>query len=124
MKLRTLRPRVAVANLTKLTPPKKQADAIYLDPRWRKLIASIIAERGRRCELCGKSMEDDGSPVRLIGDHVEELKDGGEPFDRSNVKLNCTRTGGNGRPHADGKRGGCHNRKTIEARSARLRQGG
>lgn len=93
----------------------KKADPFYLSPEWRELRDTLIAERGRRCEACGKTHEDDGSPVRLVADHSHERRDGGANLDKRNIKLLCTRTGGNG---AAGL-GGCNNRKTARAKRER-----
>jgi 5-methylcytosine-specific restriction endonuclease McrA len=86
-------------------PAPKTADPFYLSPEWRKLVSGLIAKRGRRCEACGKTSGDDGQPVRLIGDHVHELRDGGAPLDEGNVRLVC-------QP--------CHNVKTAKARAERM----
>lgn len=75
----------------------KVAAGIYQSRQWRELVASIKRLRGNRCEVCGSSH-------RVAGDHVIELKDGGEPFDPRNVQLLC---------HAH------HQAKTAEARRAR-----
>jgi 5-methylcytosine-specific restriction protein A len=93
----------------------KKADPFYLSPEWRKLRDTLITERGRRCENCGKTHEDDGSPVRLVADHSHERRDGGANLDKRNIKLLCARTGGNG---AAGL-GGCNNRKTARAKRER-----
>jgi hypothetical protein len=96
--------------------PIKRADPIYLSPEWRNLRDRLVEERGRRCEKCGKTHEDDGTPVRLIGDHIKEIRDGGAPLDPANVQLLCTRLGGDG---ADGA-GACHARKTAEEQRKRF----
>lgn len=82
----------------------KAADKFYLSNEWRKLVKRIKAERGAWCERCGAG----GKGVRLIGDHVVEIRDGGERLDAGNVELLC-------QP--------CHNRKTAEAKAARVTGG-
>jgi hypothetical protein len=84
-------------------PSPKIVDPFYLSPEWRGLMARIIKQRGRRCEdrMC-KTPGRTG--MRVFGDHVIELKDGGAPLDEGNVLLRC---------------GSCHTRKTAEARAAR-----
>ncbi|WP_376959669.1 HNH endonuclease [Azospirillum sp. A26] len=118
-KLASAEPRVG-SGPSRVSSGPKVADPVLQSSDWRKLVASLITKRGRRCERCGKTHESDGSPVRLIGDHDIERRDGGADLDPSNVKLLCNRKGGNGRPHPDGEIGGCHNRKTAEARTDRL----
>lgn len=83
----------------------KVADRFYKSPEWRNFVASLITVRGRRCEVCGKTHEDDGKPVRLIGDHTVERRDGGPDLEPANVKLMCW---------------SCHNAKTAQARARRL----
>ena len=80
-------------------PPSKKADAFYLSPEWRALMARLIKARGRKCEECGRT------GTRIFGDHVVELQDGGEPLDENNVMLLC---------------GSCHTDKTVAARAKRL----
>jgi hypothetical protein len=89
----------------RLTPSPKIADPIYNTPEWRALIASIIRQRGRRCEdpLCQTPNRAAGQ--RVYGDHVVELKDGGALLDPKNVLLRC---------------GSCHTRKTIAERAKRM----
>lgn len=99
-KLRTIAPRIRTIETRAVLPPPKTAAPIYKSPEWRALIASIIAERGRRCQDCGRT------DCRIYGDHVVELRDGGAPFDRRNVRLRCAT---------------CHGRKTIAERVKRLR---
>jgi 5-methylcytosine-specific restriction protein A len=115
MALRSIGHRLKPAALSRLRPAPKKAEPFYQSPEWRDLRSSIIAERGRRCERCGKTREGDGSPVKLILDHIIERRDGGADLDRRNLQLLCTAEGGNG---VDGL-GGCHARKTARARSVR-----
>ena len=84
----------------KLKALPKRADGFYQSPEWRSLLADIKAKRGNWCEDCGA----DGSKVRLFGDHVIEIRDGGAPLDESNVRLRC---------------GKCHARKTAAVRAER-----
>jgi 5-methylcytosine-specific restriction protein A len=85
-------------------PLPKRADPFYLTPEWRQLVASIIKERGRRCDKCGRTHDAEGKPIRIYGDHRAELKDGGSVLDRRNVMLMC---------------GSCHTAKTNQARAER-----
>lgn len=88
-RLAALPPRVAV--------PGKQADPLYVSPEWRALVRAIKAERGAWCEDCG-------SRHRVAGDHVIEVKDGGAPLDKGNIRLRCQ---------------ACHNRKTAAEQAKR-----
>lgn len=97
---------------------RKRTEPFYQSSEWKALKAKIKHKRPWRCELCGKTREDDGSAVDLIFDHTIERRDGGPSLDERNVQMLCTRAGGDG---ADG-RGGCHNRKTGLSKAAR-RQG-
>ena len=113
-RLRTLSPRLARIDTSIARPQPKAADPFYLSPAWRSLVADLIRSRGRRCEECGKTTEADGTPVRLIGDHNVERRDGGVDLDPDNVRLLCSRAGGNGRGQ-----GNCHAAKTAQARRQR-----
>jgi hypothetical protein len=104
-KLKLLAPRLRRLDTTTAKVPPKRADPFYLAPEWRALVARLIRQRGRRCECCGATHDADGQPVRIIADHVVELKDGGAPFDPRNIRLMAA---------------GCHNRKTAKARDERF----
>ncbi len=103
-KLRTIGPTCRTLDMRTCRPAPKQAEAFYTSREWRDLVASLIVKRGRRCECCGKTQEDDGSPVKLIGDHIVERKDGGADLDPANVQLLCWP---------------CHNAKTAKSRRER-----
>ncbi|HYF88987.1 HNH endonuclease signature motif containing protein [Azospirillum sp.] len=105
-KLRSLPPLVGSLDMRTAKPAPKVAERFYASPEWRALRSSLIRQRGRRCERCGKTHEDDGAPVRLIGDHKRERKDGGAELDPANVELMCL---------------ACHNAKTAQVRARRLR---
>lgn len=99
-------PRIPTADSRRVQPPPKTVDPFYLSKEWRALMARIIAIRGRRCQ----DPEHRGPhepTARIFGDHIRELRDGGEPLDERNVMLRC---------------GACHTRKTLQARAQRLRQ--
>jgi hypothetical protein len=95
--------RVAVLDTRAVRPPPKVVDAFYVSAEWRALVARLVRERGRVCEACGCS--EAGGPVRLYGDHIRALKDGGAPLDPHNVRLLC--------PF-------CHGQKTAAERARRL----
>jgi 5-methylcytosine-specific restriction protein A len=98
-------PRIATRDTRAVKPPPKQADAFYLSADWRALIAHLLKQRGRRCEQCGRTRDRNGA-IRIFGDHVIELRDGGAPLDPRNCRLLC---------------GSCHTRKTVAERARRLR---
>lgn len=102
-KLRMATGRIRTADTSIARLPPKVAEAFYLSPEWRALVASLIAQRGRRCEVptCGAS----GPDVRIIGDHIVERRDGGAELDPTNIRLVCLP---------------CHNRKTARARDERM----
>lgn len=103
-RLSTLKPRVAVLNISRAAPPPKRVASIYQTPEyaaWRKL---VIERAGGRCQGhgCGRT------GTRLFADHRVELKDGGAPYDVANGQALC---------------GSCHTRKTAAAKAARMRRG-
>jgi 5-methylcytosine-specific restriction protein A len=86
----------------------KEAAPFYLSPEWKALMRQIIKVRGRRCEDQQHETKSPREGVRLYGDHIIEIVDGGAKLDPSNVMLRC---------------GPCHGRKTAIARTARSRGG-
>ena len=96
--------RTPVLDTRSARPPAKTANPFYLTPEWRSLVAEIIRERGARCEdpACRYPGR---TGIRVFGDHVVELADGGAPLDKANVMLRC---------------GSCHTRKTNTERARRM----
>ncbi len=105
-RVRVMPGRIRTRDTRAVTPPPKVAAPIYNSPEWRRLIGTLIRLRGRRCEAagCGRRWDADGKPIRVFGDHVVELRDGGAPLDPDNVRLLC---------------GSCHTKKTIGERARR-----
>jgi hypothetical protein len=89
-------------------PEPKRADPFYLSPAWRQLMATIIASRGRRCEDPAHDPGRSRVGIRLFGDHIVELRDGGAALDEANVLLRC---------------GACHQRKAVAERARRMAAG-
>lgn len=81
----------------RVKPMPKVPLPFYHSPEWRALVREVKAERGNWCEQCGGTQ-------RIIGDHIEEIKDGGAQLDKGNVRLLCTP---------------CHQRKTARERARR-----
>ncbi|EHK56917.1 HNH endonuclease signature motif containing protein [Allomesorhizobium alhagi] len=98
-KLRMMRPSIKTMDTRTVKVAPKTAEPFYLSPEWRKLMAEVIAERGRRCEECSRTN------TRIFGDHIVEVKDGGALLDKRNVKCLC---------------GSCHTKKTAAARAKRM----
>lgn len=96
--LRCINSGLAVLDTSIARVPPKTADAFYVSKEWRGLMTTILKQRGRVCERCGRT------GCRIFGDHIVELKDGGAKLDPSNVQLLC---------------GSCHTAKTAEARARR-----
>jgi len=103
MSLRTLKPKLGVANTLAVKLPPKEADPFYLSPEWRELIKWLVAYRGRRCED-PNCQTPNGPWGRIYGDHIVELRDGGAALDEKNVMLRC---------------GPCHGAKTAQERGRR-----
>lgn len=101
----TLRPYVQTLDTRTAIQELKKADPFYQSPEWRKLLARVIAKRGRKCE--DQACETPRGPWRIImGDHIIERRDDGAELDEANILLRC-------QP--------CHNRKTAAARADRHR---
>jgi 5-methylcytosine-specific restriction enzyme A len=80
--------------------PGKVPDLLYTSAAWRALVRALKAERGNYCVRCGAG----GRGVRIIADHINEVKDGGAELDPANVQMLCM---------------ACHGKKTAQARRAR-----
>ncbi len=105
-RLSALPPRLSLAATSRVRPPPKQAAPFYTSPEWRALIAEIIRHRGRACEDPRHDPAQPRTGIRIYGDHVVELRDGGAALDSRNIVLRC---------------GPCHNRKTAAERVRRAR---
>ena len=81
---------------------QRSNDDFYQSTQWRAFTRQIVAERGRVCEDCQRSVP---VPERIHSDHVDEIHDGGARLDPMNIRLRCTP---------------CHTRKTIATRTVRL----
>jgi 5-methylcytosine-specific restriction enzyme A len=88
---------------------EKKAEPFYLSPEWKALMRHLIKVRGRRCEDTEHDRTKPREGVRLYGDHVIEISDGGARLDPSNIMLRCAP---------------CHGRKTAAERAKRARWGG
>lgn len=99
--MKMLKPLLKTMDARTVQPIPKVVEPFYLSKEWRDLIDSIKRERGDKCERCPRHH------VRLFGDHIVELRDGGAPLDRTNVMLLC---------------GSCHTAKTAKARAERMRR--
>lgn len=104
-KLKMMAPAIRTIDTRSVKLAPKTADSFYLSPEWRKLMGQIIAERGRRCEdpQCDGKTHRHG--MRVFGDHIVELRDGGAPLDKRNVLLRC---------------GSSHTKKTLAVRAKRM----
>jgi 5-methylcytosine-specific restriction enzyme A len=85
----------------RIAPIPKIADPIYTSSEWRSFVDDIKTERRWKCVNCGPLARG----VRLLGDHIREIKDGGAVFDKSNVQLLCLP---------------CHNTKTAAEKQKRV----
>jgi len=97
--------RTMVLDTRSAKPAAKATNPFYLTHEWRTLVAEIIRERGARCEDPDCRFPN-RTGIRLFGDHIVELADGGAPLDKANVLLRC---------------GSCHTRKTNAERAKRMR---
>jgi 5-methylcytosine-specific restriction protein A len=103
-RLRALAPRIGRLDTRRIKPTPKVAAVLYRAREWRAVVAAVIAERGRRCQRCGRTHRPDGTPIRIFADHITELQDGGAALDARNIALLCGR---------------CHTRKTAAERAKR-----
>jgi 5-methylcytosine-specific restriction endonuclease McrA len=80
-RLLSARPRL-VASGPRLSVAPKVADGIYQSAEWKALRARRRLDADHRCKVCGIK-------VRLILDHIKEIRDGGERFDPANTQWLC-----------------------------------
>ena len=95
-KVRMMRPRLKAMDHRTVKPmdprtyaARRKADpamAFYGTSAWQTMRKEVVEERGYRCEDCGTV------PSRIYCDHVVELKDGGAPLDKTNIRLRCHTT--------------------------------
>lgn len=110
-KLRTIGQKLKPSSLAKVRVPEKRADSFYLSTEWRALMDQIIADRFGSRDRTHCEDPECKTPyrrgIRVFGDHIQELRDGGAALDKRNILCRC---------------GACHSRKTASARSSRLTQ--
>lgn len=104
-RIKTLKSQVNSIDLTTAKPLAKTAEPFYSSKPWLALMARIKSIRGERCE--DPRCRNRDKKMRVVGDHIVELKDGGDPLDERNVLLRCWP---------------CHTRKSNEARAARMKR--
>jgi positive regulator of sigma E activity len=112
-KLQSLGQKLAPSSRVKVRLPEKKVLAFYLTPQWRALMDSIVFERfgtraNARCED-PECTQPGRRGVRIFGDHIREVKDGGALLDKRNICCRC---------------GSCHSRKTAAERAKRLHNPG
>ena len=90
---------VRVNRVEKRRLETKVTEDIYRTAQWREARAISIAMHAYRCDGCG------ARPRRLFVDHIVELRDGGAPYEQSNLRPLC---------------GSCHTTKTLAARNIRI----
>lgn len=100
-RLKCLSPGLATIDTRIASPPPKRVDPFYVSRPWRELMRQLVTARGNACQQCGRS------GVRLFGDHIHELKDGGSQLDPANIRLLC---------------GSCHTKKTAKVRASRMKE--
>ena len=101
MALKSIRPRIGPAQVTKISPIDKGSGyaSLYDSKEWKALRAEVMSERGRHCAACGQS------EGRMHCDHIIELSDGGAALDKKNIQVLC---------HV------CHCKKTVNTRNKRM----
>jgi len=100
--------RLAAQDSRRIKPEEKRALPIYSTPEYRTWRAEVIRRSGGQCQDPSHSPGRSRSG-KLYADHIQELRDGGAPFDVRNGLARCA---------------SCHERKTILARVGRLKGGG
>ena len=107
-RLRMLKPLISTMDHRTVRPRDVPPAAFYQSREWRQLVDRLMVERfgsraNARCEDPGCETPSRVG-IRVYGDHIWELKDGGPPLDPSNIVFRC---------------GSCHGHKTHFERSIR-----
>lgn len=84
---------------TLVRPTDRPGASIYSTSRWREL-SKKLRKKIPYCQTCG------AKDKRLLVDHIHELRDGGEPWEPSNLRVMCD---------------ACHRQKTLATAAARKR---
>ena len=100
-KLRMLRPRLTAVDLRRVKPAAKVAEPFYSSAEWIALRDQVRREAKWMCQAPGCTRRGH------IVDHIVEIKDGGAPLDRGNLRNLCS-------PH--------HGEKTARERAKRMAQ--
>ncbi|CAN5575892.1 hypothetical protein BH10PSE14_BH10PSE14_06590 [soil metagenome] len=105
-RLPTLGPRIATADVRRVSVPTKTAKPIYSSPAFKQWREAVIARAGGQCEAftggvrCTKA----APRHRMFADHKIEVSDGGALYDVDNGQCFC---------------GSHHSAKTAKAKAAR-----
>lgn len=100
-----LQPRVAALDTSLAPPPPKVTDAWYGTPEHKAWADAVIKRAGGRCQDPNCQTRHRAG-LRLIADHIVEVKDDGARTDLSNGLARCWP---------------CHTRKTAHQRALRQR---
>lgn len=103
-KLGMLPARIGFVNSRRLKPAQKQRDPIYGTKEYQRWRARVINRAGNQCEDPKHDPSQPRTGIKLYADHIEELTDGGAPFEPGNGMARCAT---------------CHGIKTIEERKKR-----
>lgn len=97
----TMKSAIPTIDTRTVAPPPKQVDDFYNSPQWRQARNAAIDRDHNRCVRpgCGRSEK------YMFVDHVKERRDGGAPFDLSNLETLC---------------GSHHTSKTLQVRGRRM----
>lgn len=79
------------------TRSDKDVVTIYSTPRWKRIRKMALVRDNALCQHCKERNAE-------VVDHIVEIKDGGDPYDLSNLESLCNR---------------CHAIKTAQAKSER-----
>lgn len=81
-RLTNIKPRIAVADLTRAKLPPKQADSFYSSDEWRMLRITCLQRDGFRCAVAGCDER------ATFADHITRRRDGGGD-ELSNLRSLC-----------------------------------
>ena len=110
-RIKVLTPLVPKGDGRTVKPDRKQADPFYRSAGHESFRHAVLSRAGYRCEwiVDGNRCEKAAPQHRLFADHINERRDGGDPFDPNNGMCLC---------------GSHHTIKTARARARRLAANG
>lgn len=83
--LRRLQPRISTLNTSVVRTLPRKTESVYSTQMWRDARTQALKRARYTCSALGCSR----NRCRLFVDHIIELRDGGAPYEQSNLQVLC-----------------------------------